>query len=40
MNKTIHIIRHTARAATVLLLVLFTVQGTWADDYGQRPLRL
>ena len=32
MNNIIHIIRHTARAATVLLLALLTAQTAWAAD--------
>ena len=31
MNNIIHTIRHTARAATVLLLALLTAQTVWAD---------
>ena len=34
MNKTIHIIRHTARVATVLLLALLTAQTAGAQDLG------
>ena len=32
MNNIIHIIRHIARTATVLLLALLTAQTAWADD--------
>ena len=32
MNNIIHIIRHTARAATVLLLALLTAQTAGAQD--------
>ena len=31
MNNIIHTIRHTARAATMLLLALLTAQTAWAD---------
>ena len=35
MNNIIHIIQHTARTATVLLLALLTAQTAWAQDLNE-----
>ena len=37
MNNIIHIIRHTARAATVLLLALLTAQTAGGDKISVHP---